>query len=160
MTIRCYLDTNIFYHAYCPTEANEDVDWLLEQLNPSFQGITSEWTIAEMFRAMKKQVNLDIIEETDAQLVIDFFLTELGEMIANQQLQVMPVTMEVIMMARKFIFSMNLYAADAVHLATAIKNETRCFITLDGDFPVRSDILLLNPMNGSFRSQFVQLMNK
>jgi len=50
-----YIDTNVFYNAYCPNEERFAADWLLKQLIPEFPGITSEWTIAEMFRALKKQ---------------------------------------------------------------------------------------------------------
>ncbi len=157
MTTKCYLDTNIFYHAYCPTEANEEIDWLFDQLHPSFQGVTSEWTIAEMFRAMKKQVNLGVLEAADAELALDFFLTEIGEMVTNRQLQLVPVTIEIIMQARTFIFSMNLYAADAVHLASAVKHGTRCFITFDGDFPFLSDLIVLNPTEVDFQSQLEKL---
>ena len=75
-----YLDTNVFYNAYCPVENNAIADWVLSRLTPNLQGVTCEWTILEMFRALKKQVNLENIEEKAAKLALDFFLSELGEM--------------------------------------------------------------------------------
>ena len=49
-----YIDANVFYNAYCPIEERITADWLLKQVSSEFIGITSEWTIAEIFRAFKK----------------------------------------------------------------------------------------------------------
>ena len=52
-------------------------DWILNQISSNFPAFTSEWTIAEMFRELKKQVNLDRIEEDDAQVAINLFLSDI-----------------------------------------------------------------------------------
>ena len=70
-----YIDTNVFYNAYCPVDDAETSDWFLNQLSTTNKGITSEWTNTEFFRALKKQVNLRTIEEQDAELIVDYFLT-------------------------------------------------------------------------------------
>ena len=150
-----YLDTNVFYNAYCPVENNELADWVLNQLKPDLQGITSEWTLIEMFRALKKQVNLGNIEESIAKTVIDFFLSEIGEMVKNEVLKVIPVKSITIMQSRKQVFENNLYAADALHASTAISTKVRSFITFDKDFKGNLETIhILNPMESNFKNNF------
>ncbi len=147
--------TNVFYHAYCPTENENGADWLLERLGRAFQGVTSEWMLVEMFRALKKQANLGVVSEDDANLVLDFFLSEIGEMVSDRRLQLIPVSVRILMASRKLIFQANLYAADAVHAATAREVKADCFITFDKDFrEYLVGIPVLNPSDPSFRSIF------
>ena len=65
-----YLDTNIFYTAYSPVEESEKADQIISELNDTLIGITSEWTIIEIFRAFKKQVNLQVLEEEDEKIAV------------------------------------------------------------------------------------------
>ncbi len=153
-----YLDTNIFYNAYCPVENNALADWLIEQLTPKFQGVTCEWTILEMFRALKKQVNLEKIEEKAAKIALDFFLSELGEMAEEKVLKIIPVTRSAIMASRKQIFEHNLYAADALHAAIALASQVKLFITFDSDFSGNLEsIPILNPIDPEFKEKFIEL---
>jgi len=147
-----YLDTNVFYNAYCPVENNEIADWILDQLNSNIQGVTSEWTILEMFRALKKQVNLKKIEAKDAKTTIDFFLSELGEMNESERIKILPITRSMIINSRKHVFDNNLYAADALHATVAVLSQVNYFVTFDGDFKVNlGDIPILNPNDPKFR---------
>ena len=149
-----YLDTNVFYNAYCPVENSELADWILNLLTPNFQGITSEWTLLEMFRALKKQVNLEKIEEKVAKVVLDFFLSEIGEMSKNKQLKLIPVTKSSIISSRKQIFKHNLYAADALHATVALASKVESFITFDRDFKGNlGTIPILNPVDQEFKKK-------
>jgi predicted nucleic acid-binding protein len=151
-----YLDTNIFYNAYCPVENNALADWLLNQLTPRFQGVTCEWTILEMFRALKKQINLETIEEKAAKIALDFFLSELGEMVEEKILAIIPVTRSAIMASRKQIFEYNLYAADALHAAIALASQVKLFITFDSDFRGNlENIPILNPLDPEFKEKIM-----
>ncbi|UCG00646.1 MAG: type II toxin-antitoxin system VapC family toxin [Candidatus Heimdallarchaeota archaeon] len=151
-----YLDTNIFYNAYCPVENNALADWILNQLTPKFQGVTCEWTILEMFLALKKQVNLEKIEEKAAKIALDFFLSELGEMAEEEVLKIIPVTRSAIMVSRKQIFDHNLYAADALHAAIALASQVTLFITFDSDFRGNLGIVpILNPNDPDFKEKFL-----
>ena len=153
-----YLDTNIFYNAYCPVENNALADWLLNQLTPKFQGVTCEWTILEMFRALKKQVNLEKIEEKAAKIALDFFLSELGEMAEEKVLKIIPVTRSAIMASRKQIFDHNLYAADALHAAIALASQVKLFITFDSDFRGNlGTIPILNPLDPEFKEKIIKV---
>ena len=153
-----YLDTNIFYNAYCPVENNALADWLIEQLTPKFQGVTCEWTILEMFRALKKQVNLEKIEEKAAKIALDFFLSELGEMAEEKVLKIIPVTRSAIMASRKQIFEHNLYAADALHAAIALASQVKLFITFDSDFRGNLETIpISNPIDPEFKEKFIEL---
>ena len=153
-----YLDTNIFYNAYCPVENNILADWLLDQLTPRLQGVTCEWTILEMFRALKKQVNLEKIEEKAAKIALDFFLSELGEMTEEKKLKIIPVTRSAIMASRKQIFDYNLYAADALHATIALASQAELFITFDNDFRgYLETIPILNPIDPKFKEKVITL---
>lgn len=155
-----YLDTNVFYNAYCPIEDRFAADWLLNQISSEFPGITSEWTIAEMFRAFKKQVNLKSIENRDAQVALNLFLSEIGEYSQKKKLLLIPVKMSFIMAARPMIFNRNLYAADAIHAVTAVKMVVDAFITFDGDFNKLKEIPVLNPKNAGFQNLIAELKEK
>ncbi|MHA2174452.1 MAG: type II toxin-antitoxin system VapC family toxin [Candidatus Hodarchaeales archaeon] len=152
-----YLDTNVFYNAYFPVENNALADWLLNQLTPKFQGVTCEWTILEMFRALKKQVNLEKIEVKAAKIALDFFLSELGEMAEEKVLKIIPVTRSAIMASRKQIFDHNLYAADGLHAAIALASQVKLFITFDSDFRGNLEITpILNPSDPGFKEKIIK----
>ncbi|MHA1257592.1 MAG: type II toxin-antitoxin system VapC family toxin [Promethearchaeota archaeon] len=152
-----YIDTNVFYNAYCPIEDRFAADWLLKQIDTEFPGITSEWTILEMFRAFKKQVNLERIEDRDAQITIDLFLSELGESIQRKKIILIPVKMGLIMTSRTLIFNQNLYAADAIHVTSATEMKVDAFITFDSHFKKLKTIPILNPQNDIFQDSILQL---
>ncbi|HUU78671.1 MAG TPA: PIN domain-containing protein [candidate division Zixibacteria bacterium] len=156
-----YLDTNVFYNAYCPVENASIVDWLFTQLHLDFPAFTSEWCLIEMFRAFKKQVNLGTIAEKDAEIALDYFLSDIGEMVKNKTLTLIPVTQTLIIASRELIFTNNLYAADALHAATAMKLETQAFITFDSDFKASlGDIPIINPSTNNFKSKIIKFMSK
>ena len=155
-----YLDTNVFYHAYCPTEDASIVDWLFSQVHPEFPVITSEWCLIEMFRALKKQVNLETISEKNAELAIDFFLSDVGEMVKKKNLLLAPVSHALLITSREFIFSSNLYAADALHAATALKYNASAFITFDADFKANlQSIPVFNPSSHTFKTSISKLLS-
>ncbi len=152
-----YLDTNIFYNAYSPIEDRITADWLLNQLSSNFPGVTSEWTIAEMFRAFKKQVNLKRIENSDAQVAIDLFLSDIGEDAQKKKIYMIPVKSSYIMAARPLIFNENLYAADAIHTITALKAKVDAFITYDSDFKKLKKIPIINPKKDNFQNSIKEI---
>ena len=147
-----YIDTNVFYNAYCPIEDRIASDWLLKQISSEFPGITSEWTIAEMFRAFKKQVNLERIEEHVARIAVDLFLSEIGEYSQKNKLILIPPKFSLIMASRPLIFNQNLYAADAIHAITATQMKVDAFITFDSDFAKLENIPILNPAHDDFQN--------
>ncbi|MHA1725055.1 MAG: type II toxin-antitoxin system VapC family toxin [Promethearchaeota archaeon] len=155
-----YIDTNVFYTAYCPIEERVVADWLLKQLEPKFFGITSEWTIIEMFRALNKQVNLGRFEEEDAQITIDLFLTDIGEYSQKKKLILVPVKKTYILNSRKIIFTNNLYATDAIHLVTAIEMKVDVFITFDNDFKKLKKLPILNPSDKNFKNDLIKIKSK
>jgi len=133
---------------------------LFSQFSKTIQGLTCDWTIIEMFRAFKKQVNLGVIDTKDAQVALDFFLVDITEQSKKTTLILTPVTMAAIIAARKQIFSNNLYAADALHATVAINSQVKGFITLDKDFKANLDsIPVLNPKKESFKTTFKQIIH-
>ncbi|MHA1973635.1 MAG: type II toxin-antitoxin system VapC family toxin [Candidatus Hodarchaeales archaeon] len=156
-----YLDTNVFYNSYCPVEDDENADWVLQQLNTVFQGVTCEWTIIEMFRAFKKQINLQVINRKDADVAINFFLSDIGELSANGFLKIIPVSRSLIMASREQILNSNLYAADALHASVALSQRVDFFITFDSDFKANlGTIKILNPRGVSFKNKILEYKQK
>lgn len=155
-----YIDTNVFYNAYCPIEDRFASDWLLKQISSEFPGITSEWTIAEMFRAFKKQVNLERIEEHVARIAVDLFLSEIGEYSQKNKLILIPPKFSLIMASRPLIFNQNLYAADAIHAITATKMKVDAFITFDSDFAKLVNIPILNPAHDDFQNSITLIKTR
>jgi predicted nucleic acid-binding protein len=155
-----YLDTNVFYHAYCPIENASLVDWLFSKVHPDFPAITSEWCLIEMFRAFKKQVNLGTISENNAELAIDFFLSDVGEMVKKKHLLLVPVSHALITASREHIFASNLYAADALHASTALKYQACAFITFDSDFKANlKSMPIFNPSSPNFKASISNLLS-
>lgn len=114
-----------------------------------------------MFRAFKKQVDLGPIAEKDAEIALDYFLGDVGEMVKNKTLNLMSVTQALIVAARELIFTNNLYAADALHATTAMKLETQAFITFDSDFKANlGKIPVVNPLTNNFKSKIGKFMSK
>ncbi|MFQ5981227.1 MAG: type II toxin-antitoxin system VapC family toxin [Candidatus Heimdallarchaeota archaeon] len=151
-----YLDTSVFYHAYCPFEDSKSSDWILDELLAEYPGITSEWTIIEMVRALKKQVNLDRLTEDAATTTLDFFLSEIFDMAKRSQLELNPVSLADIIAARTHIFSSNLYSADALHWQVAIASRAKAFITFDSHFEGISKkygLLLGDPKDAGFQEK-------
>ncbi len=154
-----YLDTNIFYHRYCPGESNAVIDWLFAQLDYSNQAITCEITISEMFRALKKQYNLGVIEVEELNLTLDFFLADIRILMQDQKLKLIPVSLQTIMKTRDLIVDQNLYAVDAIHGVIALSETPKAFITLDADFKTDfGEIRILNPLSKDFKKTVRQLI--
>ena len=141
-------------------DESEICDWILEQLDSNFVGITSEWTIIEMFRAFKKQVNLGVIDEYEASTALTYFLAELGDYERNGKLITLPVTRKAIFGGKKLIFEKNIYSADALHLYQAIDNEVSCFLTFDNTLLSRiTELNMINPLLENFKELIISLKN-
>ena len=133
-------------------EDSKKADQVISELNDRVIGITSEWTLLEMFRAFKKQVNLHILEEEDAKVAVEFFLTDITELVQKNVLKIIPITRELIISSRQLIFKYNLYVADALHAMTTLKNQVSAFITFDSDFKAVNDhIPVINPKNSNIK---------
>jgi predicted nucleic acid-binding protein len=156
-----YLDANIFYHRYCPIEYAEEVDWLFDQLQPNFPGVSSEWSIPEMFRAFKKQVNLETISADEADYALNFFLTDIGQLTQAGILQFIPVKSSFLMESREQIFGRNLYAADTLHAITCQFTNAKAFITFDSDFKGNlGGIPIINPNQEDYHQKVLSFLQQ
>lgn len=144
-----YLDTSVFFNAYFPTDESDKAEDILNLLSPSLQGITSEWMIVEMFRVINKQKNLENIDEELAQTISAFFLADIEQLQVENKLRLLPVQKSYIMQTERLIATYNLYAADAVHLATAMHASSQFFISFDSDFNRISELKVINPLYDS-----------
>lgn len=155
-----YFDTNVYYHKYCPTDHADIADWIFDQLTKEKTAISSEWIIPEMFRALKKQVNLGIIEESDANIALDFFLSDIRKYERQRKIVLYPIQTGMLFSTRDLIFSQNLFASDALHLVTAQNLKVLAFITFDSDFkPKLNSIPILKPKLADFQKNFNKIFS-
>lgn len=158
-----YLDTSVFYHAYCPFEDSKSSDWILDELLVQYHGITSEWTIIEMFRALKKQVNLVRLTEDAATTTLDFFLSEIFDIAKRSQLELIPASLADIIAARAHIFSSNLSGADSLHWQVALASRAKVFVSFDSHFEDISKehgLLLGDPKNAGLQEKLITHLAK
>lgn len=108
--MKFYLDTNIFYYRYCPIENSKCIDPIFEEIRQShlqkrtFQLISNEIILSEMFRALKKQVNLEVIDLDVAEVALDFFIADIEELIHDGDLVLMLSSKTYLMKTQKLIF--------------------------------------------------------
>ena len=156
-----YLDTNVFYNAYSPVEEQQDAELVFSELEARFYAITSEWTLSEMFRAFKKQVNLGALTDGDAETALDFVVADIGEMVQRRILKLIPITRKQILSTREIIFSQNLYSADALHAIVAAEAKADVFVTFDSDFEKKMiEMPVINPTSDHFPRILRELKEK
>ena len=51
-----YIDTNVFYNAYCPIEDRFAADWLLKQMDPEFPGINLNGQLQKCLELLKSKL--------------------------------------------------------------------------------------------------------
>ncbi|MCF2137033.1 MAG: type II toxin-antitoxin system VapC family toxin [Candidatus Thorarchaeota archaeon] len=93
---------------------------------------TSAWTRLELARAVQKRINQKEITKKEGKDLLEFIEVKWQQLMYKNQLVELQITNEVLDLARQFISKYNLYASDALHLASAI--DQRCSAIIVDDF--------------------------
>ena len=146
MKTEIYLEASALWDLFYGEPGDHNVQFCIE--SDDIQCHSSIWSHLEIYRGINKRINQDEITEEEGyhlRLFIDQYLDEARE---NSEIIHQPVSKNVIQNAKELMLVYNLYAADAVHLATAIIHDcpfilvddhhfTRLENLLEDDFPIQ-----------------------
>lgn len=160
--MRIYLDATVFYQTYAPHENSRTEDWIMDDLIPEFGGLTSQWTLLEVARALKKQVNLELLLESDARKLMDVLLVDMLEMQSADILLLEPISLADIINSRQLIDELNLYAADALHYHTARSRKATVLVSHDAHLLRHStqQLPILCPKTTNFETEITRLLHR
>jgi predicted nucleic acid-binding protein len=116
--IKLYLESSALWNLYYEEKGAELVEHCLE--NPQLACISSIWSQLEIERGVKKRVNQNEITSEEAEHLRVFIETDGKRMASKKQLKTIPIVEDYIFTARRFIHEHDLFASDALHLASAV----------------------------------------
>lgn len=130
--IKIYLESSALWNLYYEEKGGRLVEQCLE--NQQLTCISSIWSQLELERGIKKRENQEEINAKEAEYLRVFITTDCKRLISKKQLLIIPIIEEYILMAKKFIQEYNLYASDALHLATAVLQDCKGILVDDYHF--------------------------
>ena len=133
--MRIYFDASSLFKAYWPDIGSENVEWVMEEvLSPQNVGITSNWSLVEITRGFCKRRNLGELSKQEADEAIEFFLSDTRVMNESKIFSLVNITEDIISRSIEYIRELNLFAADATHLATAMVTASHLLLVDDKHF--------------------------
>ena len=131
MRVLIYFEPSALFKTYIPESGTQNVEWALSILGDKVLGVTSRWTLLEIVRGFVKRRNLGEIPSEDLEDIIEFFLRDIEKMLMENKIMIVDVSKKIVDKAIGLIKSHNLYAADAVHVATAEISGARAILVDD-----------------------------
>lgn len=128
--IDCYLESSALWNLYYNEVGSSLVESCLD--HSQFQCISSHWSHLEITRGIKKRENQDELSSTEADQLQLFIDTDLKSLENKKKLILEQVTSENLQLAKRIIKDYNMYASDALHLATALN--LNCEVILVDDY--------------------------
>ncbi len=125
-----YLEASALWAMYYGEPGGDRVVWVLD----SFSSLTLEWTLLELGRAVSKRLNEGEIVEAEAEELEMFILSDFRRLVGEKKMSLVRVSWPLIREAYMLIRPFNLYASDAVHMATAILKKVRVMLVDDFHF--------------------------
>ena len=116
--IKLYLESSALWNLYYEEIGAELVEHCLE--NPQLTCISSIWSQLEIERGIKKRENQKEITSEEAVNLRVFIETDYKRLTSKKQLEIIPIAEDYIFTARKLVHEHNLFASDALHLASAV----------------------------------------
>jgi predicted nucleic acid-binding protein len=116
--IKLYLESSALWNLYYEETGAELVEHCLD--NPQLTCISSIWSQLEMERGIKKRENQKEITSEETENLRVFIETDGKRLVSKKQLETIPIVEEYILTAKRLIHEHNLFASDALHLASAI----------------------------------------
>ena len=116
--IKIYLESSALWNLYYEESGAELVEHCLE--NPQLVCISSIWSQLEIERGIKKRENQKEINSEEAENLRVFVEIDCKRLENKKQLEIIPIVEDYILVTRRFIHEYNLFASDALHLASAV----------------------------------------
>ena len=127
---KVYLESSALWSLYYKETGWDLVEFTIHE--SSLSAIISSWGLLEIERAIQKRLNQEELSRQEARTLRDFIDIDVKQLVFNSQLAVIPVSNEIMEHAKELIPRYNLFAADALHLATAAHQQ--CSIALVDDY--------------------------
>jgi predicted nucleic acid-binding protein len=127
-----YLDCSALWNYYYQEAGAAIVEHVLQRAD--YACSSSAWSMLELYRGVKKRLNqneISIIEAANLRAFIDLHLKHL---VLTASFGMLHVSTEIIDRAKELIGTLNLYSADAVHLASALNEGCSHFLVDDYHF--------------------------
>ncbi|MHA1629768.1 MAG: type II toxin-antitoxin system VapC family toxin [Candidatus Heimdallarchaeota archaeon] len=131
-TINCYLESSSIWNLYYEENESSLIEYCIEK--EQIICISSIWTTLEIARGIKKRVNQKEITSEEGNLLQLFIEADLEKLRKKRRILLENIKEEDIERAKKIIQQYNLYASDALHLATALNKKCEIFIVDDYHF--------------------------
>jgi predicted nucleic acid-binding protein len=116
--LKLYLESSALWNLYYEETGAELVEHCLE--NPQLTCISSIWSQLEIDRGIKKREKQKEITSEEAVNLRVFIETDYKRLTRKKQLETVPIAEDYIFTARKLVHEHNLFASDALHLASAV----------------------------------------
>lgn len=130
--INVYLESSALWNLYYEEDGATLVEFCLEAEELSC--LSSIWSLLELHRGIQKRLNQQELDREEATHLRVFVDTDLQLLIAKKKLSLWPVSEDVINNAKPYIPRYNLFASDALHLATAVVGSSRGLLVDDHHF--------------------------
>ena len=126
------LESSALWNLYYQEKGAELIEMIIEKRD--FECYTSRWSTLELFRGIKKRLNQQEISLQEAIDLRDFIEADLLELEFANKLKFIEIHQNIIEISNDLIFEKNLYAADALHLASAITTSSNGILVDDYHF--------------------------
>ncbi len=130
--IKLYLESSALWNLYYEEYGGELVEFCLE--DPQIACISSIWSHLEIERGIKKRENQNEIDSEEAENLRVFIETDNKRLTSKKQFTIIPIVEECIFTAKRFIQEYNLFASDALHLASALHQGCKGILVDDYHF--------------------------
>ena len=125
-----YVEASALWAMYYGDPGGDNVESLVKD----FDCATSEYTVLELARAVSKRVNAKEISGQEADALESFILKDINQLKNTKKFKLLGVTWRLLREAYSLIIPNNLYASDALHLATATLNGAKLLVVDDFHF--------------------------
>jgi len=116
--IKVYLESSALWNLYYEEEGATLVEFCLDA--SELNCFSSIWSLLELHRGIQKRQNQQELDQAEATNLRMFVDTDLQLLIVKKKLSLLQVSEDVVNKAKQYIPRYNLFASDALHLATAV----------------------------------------
>ena len=111
-----YLESPALWSLYYQEDGWDLVEFTIQESN--MNAMIPHWGLLEIERAIQKRLNQKELTGREAEDLRGFIDADVKQLLFNSKLTIIPVSNDIMEHAKDLIPKYNLYAADAVHLAT------------------------------------------
>jgi predicted nucleic acid-binding protein len=130
--IKIYLESSALWHLHYNEPGTILVKHVLQQAG--YRCSSSAWSQVELYRAVQKRFNQKEISTAEAINLRDYIDANIKQLALKHSLELLQITPSIIDKAKGLIVDLNLFSADAVHLASALNEGCSHFLVDDYHF--------------------------